>query len=314
MQKDGRSGLDDAQLEAIGAALSRSVALIQGPPGTGKSYVGARIAKLLLAQPSASAAMGPLLVLCYTNHALDQFLASLLDAGVCGIVRVGARGADAAEGSGDPRLEARSIKRLRAHANAQLSSREELLKRLARLPDPHLALKQQQQQQARADEEDLAWDALDDAAEQRASAVAGVAGLVRESAKHVKTIREAQQLMDVNILRGAAPPPLWSGVVGMTTTGAARMQRVVAALRPRVVLVEEAGEIHEAHILASIPRLGAVVLVEEAGEIHEAHILASISPQTEQLILIGDHLQASPAPAVAVSELTGYCTASGKIF
>jgi hypothetical protein len=34
----------------------------QGPPGTGKSFVGARIARLLLAQRGAAAVMGPLLV------------------------------------------------------------------------------------------------------------------------------------------------------------------------------------------------------------------------------------------------------------
>lgn len=37
-----------------------------------------------------------------------------------------------------------------------------------------------------------------------------------------------------------------------------------------------------------------VVLVEEAGEILEAHILTSLGPQTEQLIMIGDHKQLRP--------------------
>lgn len=35
--------------------------------------------------------------------------------------------------------------------------------------------------------------------------------------------------------------------------------------------------------------MNALVLVEEAGEIPESHILTSLGPQTQQLILIGDH-------------------------
>ncbi len=37
-----------------------------------------------------------------------------------------------------------------------------------------------------------------------------------------------------------------------------------------------------------------IVVCEEAAEVLEAHILASLSPQSEQLILIGDHEQLRP--------------------
>jgi hypothetical protein len=37
-----------------------------------------------------------------------------------------------------------------------------------------------------------------------------------------------------------------------------------------------------------------IVLVEEAAEVMEAHILASLAPSTEHLILIGDHEQLRP--------------------
>jgi hypothetical protein len=52
--------------------------VIQGPPGTGKTYLGLRIVQTLLknkrfwADPKARSS--PILVICYTNHALDQFL------------------------------------------------------------------------------------------------------------------------------------------------------------------------------------------------------------------------------------------------
>ncbi|XP_078457991.1 NFX1-type zinc finger-containing protein 1 [Lampetra planeri] len=86
--------LDESQAEALRLALSRELAIIQGPPGTGKTYVGLKIAQLLLhnapvwqkGQPS------PVLVVCYTNHALDQFLEGIARFEK-DLVRVGGRSA-----------------------------------------------------------------------------------------------------------------------------------------------------------------------------------------------------------------------------
>ena len=36
--------------------------------------------------------------------------------------------------------------------------------------------------------------------------------------------------------------------------------------------------------------------MEEAGEVFEAHVLASLAPTVEHLILIGDHEQLRPKP------------------
>ncbi|GBM69727.1 NFX1-type zinc finger-containing protein 1 [Araneus ventricosus] len=86
--------LDPSQYAAIKAALTKRFVLIQGPPGTGKTYVGLRIVQLLLhnfekfATPSHC---GPILVVCYTNHALDQFLEGALQF-TNRIVRIGGRG------------------------------------------------------------------------------------------------------------------------------------------------------------------------------------------------------------------------------
>lgn len=40
----------------------------------GKTYVGLKIAKALLNNSMVWSANSPMLVVCYTNHALDQFL------------------------------------------------------------------------------------------------------------------------------------------------------------------------------------------------------------------------------------------------
>ena len=69
--------LDPAQQASVLHALSSELALIQGPPGTGKSYTGIALVKTLL-KSSEDAALGPILIVCYTNHALDQFLESLV--------------------------------------------------------------------------------------------------------------------------------------------------------------------------------------------------------------------------------------------
>ncbi|KAI5066362.1 hypothetical protein GOP47_0018986 [Adiantum capillus-veneris] len=60
-------------------------------------------------------------------------------------------------------------------------------------------------------------------------------------------------------------------VIGMTTTGAAINQDILAAVSP------------------------AIVLVEEAAEILEPHLMAFLSPNVKHLILVGDHKQLRPS-------------------
>ena len=67
----GGSVLDDSQVEAVRTALSRELALIQGPPGTGKTFVGLKVVKALLDNYRVRR-QAPLVIVCYTNHALDQ--------------------------------------------------------------------------------------------------------------------------------------------------------------------------------------------------------------------------------------------------
>ncbi|KAK4901411.1 hypothetical protein LTR49_027282 [Elasticomyces elasticus] len=83
-----RSTLDQGQAEAVVRSLSRSLALIQGPPGTGKSYAGVQLIKILLTYKLA-VGLGPIVCVCFTNHALDQGLERLLDEGVQRLIRIG---------------------------------------------------------------------------------------------------------------------------------------------------------------------------------------------------------------------------------
>jgi len=86
--------LDDSQMEALQFALTRELAIIQGPPGTGKTYVGLKIVQALLTNEPVwqiSVQKFPILVVCYTNHALDQFLEGIYKCQKTSIVRVGGR-------------------------------------------------------------------------------------------------------------------------------------------------------------------------------------------------------------------------------
>ena len=89
--------LDESQINALQMALTQEVSVIQGPPGTGKTYIGLKIVEALLQNrrtwdPHRNS---PILVVCYTNHALDQFLEGIQGSGIKNnnpkIVRVGGR-------------------------------------------------------------------------------------------------------------------------------------------------------------------------------------------------------------------------------
>ena len=85
--------LNESQLDAMKLALTKEMAIIQGPPGTGKTYVGLKIMNILLQQMRQKKwnELAPILVVCFTNHALDQFLEGMLGFCKSGIVRVGGR-------------------------------------------------------------------------------------------------------------------------------------------------------------------------------------------------------------------------------
>ena len=79
--------------------------------------------------------------------------------------------------------------------------------------------------------------------------------------------REVMQEEDLHVLQDAR-------VIGMTTTCAARYRQILQRISPKIVLVEE------------------------AAEVLEAHIITSLTKGCQHLILIGDHQQLRPSNAV----------------
>ena len=63
-------------------------------------------------------------------------------------------------------------------------------------------------------------------------------------------------------------------LAGVTTTGVAKFQKLFQSVQPEAIIVEE------------------------AAEVLEAHIVAALSPATKHLVLIGDHEQLRPSTAV----------------
>ncbi|KAF9909958.1 NFX1-type zinc finger-containing protein 1 [Linnemannia zychae] len=76
-------------MDAMQRMLTKEFAVVQGPPGTGKTFLGLLTTWMLLDQFQTSTA-GAIVVVCQTNHALDQFLEGIM-AFDDRIIRLGSR-------------------------------------------------------------------------------------------------------------------------------------------------------------------------------------------------------------------------------
>ncbi|XP_033724515.1 NFX1-type zinc finger-containing protein 1-like [Pecten maximus] len=73
-------GMDISQYRAFSDGLMQGLALIQGPPGTGKTVIALKMLEMLLNNENiwCKINVGPIILLSYTNHALDQFLEGIV--------------------------------------------------------------------------------------------------------------------------------------------------------------------------------------------------------------------------------------------
>ena len=119
------TSMDDSQLDAVKNALTKEISVIQGPPGTGKTFVGLKVMRALLDNRGARGlgANGPILVVCFTNHALDQFLEGIMQF-EANVVRIGSR-------SKSELLKERNLKSLlmemNMHTNEHTKTRKQML-------------------------------------------------------------------------------------------------------------------------------------------------------------------------------------------
>lgn len=317
-----------AQLRSLINGLKNPLAQIQGPPGTGKSFIGALIVLQILQLTERR-----IVVLSFTNHALDQFLADLEDIGVdeSSIVRLGSKCSAETESF---KLENRmkdsrfrlspatwtAINALKANLSRTQGALHDLHHNLARHQVPpegilnllefsendsghwhafqvpaserdagfrtvlsgnHKAAPEDLYDRwrrgldcplAMSDEHIATWklslesrQILDErwSQEVRKEDIAQYAVLSEEAGELQNQIDQLYDEAKRNLVRSMR-------VVGCTTTGAAMYQSIISTAAPDVVIVEE------------------------AGEILEAHVVAALSPSVKQLILIGDHKQLRP--------------------
>jgi AAA domain len=330
-----KTTLDPSQADALHHAFTSRIALIQGPPGTGKTFIGSLMARMIRENTDET-----ILCVCYTNHALDQFLEHMLDFGESRIVRIGGKSKSDRLEKFNIRNLARqksdhveqigfNIKKLDALIHEQKERLDERMKQIEteitwneikdylqyEFPDtlqfltlPHVddgfIIKGRRGKDA---DESWLWTLwskgkdfpkqLDDyydyispnffrfwqmplhsrielIGEWRTNILSDMTGGIYESVNKLNELQKTKesyyQEKQLQILKEAR-------IIGATTSGAAIHKPILDEVAASVVLVEEAGEVLESHILTSLS-------------------LADLnnSNGTKHLILIGDHKQLRP--------------------
>ncbi|KXH26632.1 hypothetical protein CSIM01_02933 [Colletotrichum simmondsii] len=323
------SSLDKTQSEAILNSLRRSFALIQGPPGTGKSYTGEALIKVLLANKS-KAKLGPIMCVCYTNHALDQLLEHLLDGGVQNIIRIGSRSKSDRLAPVNLRAVARDMTRTAAEGQALYKSVETLDGDTEQIRDTlsdfifsrdnekirlHLA------EHYPAQHEELMGPTLrnfDDEGEgwQTVSYSRGnvfkkwlAGGLPTNTTRPLRRLRHLK-LSDLYHQERILLYQEWlDEVLTGEIDSLSNMHKVYQGHKDSNSKIRSSIDLRclqEANIIGvtttglatNLDLLrqvhGKVLVCEEAGEVLEAHLLTALLPTIEHAILIGDHLQLRP--------------------
>ena len=294
--------------------------------GTGKSYVGALIAKILKDHTKER-----ILVLTYTNHALDQFLEDLQKIGIPNelMVRLGSKSSTATKPllmtaqKGTYRMSPQTWNMIDLQNQEAESYLDALDDKVAQFSTFH-ATDQVILDYLEFSEDSEFFDAFvvptnDDGMTRvgrRGKAISNLylieqwtagrdAGvfrtyaetkfpkvwLIEPKARIRRRAQWRQEILDEQVAEIATLFKMYKKcrdqvlqlrkgrsshimqmkrIIGCTTTGAAMYTEELCKVAP------------------------GIILVEEAGEILESHILTAMTAQTKQLILIGDHKQLRP--------------------
>ena len=321
------TSLDDAQCYALVNSLRRSLALIQGPPGTGKSHVAVQLVKVLLASRKA-AEMGPIICICYTNHALDQFLEHLLADGTEQLIRMGGSSkssileplnlrnvASDMERTKLEKSEAWECRKKLQEAGEEVSTLLSELKRantLVTIRD-YLAAHytHHHEELFRATDEDgfsIVRNRRRDPIQQWLREGYSSIGPSTPSRSH--NVLLYTSLMDMSSSERLALHEFWVRQIRdqLTAQLSEAIQDFITAKNNLAICNRELDLrcLKQAHVIGVttsglaknvelLRRLRAkVLLCEEAGEILEAHTLTALLPSVEHAIFIGDHEQLRP--------------------
>ncbi|KAF7118726.1 hypothetical protein CNMCM5793_008346 [Aspergillus hiratsukae] len=295
--------LDPSQLESLLAGLTQRVSLIQGPPGTGKSFIGALLTKVLHDHTNEK-----ILVMCYTNHALDQFLEDLLDIGInpSAIVRIGSKSTARTQPLSFDAHTAKDALNTAFSGYRNLVSTSHIVMDYLEFEEPDiydaLALPEEENGMTTVgsgghaigkdylyarwvkgmdagvfanclpDASRSVWEMSKDVRNEkrRAWEHAILDEQITTVKNHAVQFNQCCSRLE-NLFGDKTRDILRSKrIIGCTTTAAAKYSKDIRNVSP------------------------GIVLLEEAGEILESHVLAALAPKTKQLVLIGDHLQLRP--------------------
>ncbi|KAI5818042.1 hypothetical protein BZA77DRAFT_244218, partial [Pyronema omphalodes] len=328
---EDNTSLDHGQSKGLIAALTQEISLLQGPPGTGKSYLGLQIVRILL-ESCPLKDIGPIVCVCYTNHALDQFLEELLDKKITDIVRIGGR-------SSSERLAEKNLRNISRNfgysektfgLSNKLQGLSKSLKTLSLLlqeigeglagdPSCWNSLRcileyyypnvfnefsspehiQNSFRQISPQENFSKWCPLQDNPTSQKLQRFSLDEIFNRPSIWNTTEQERRKLIDhwVSLFIDKAPDLL--------EQYASQYQEMIAEYRSlkqtsdlealssaRIIGVTTTGLAKNINLLRGLT--AKVVLCEEAGEVLEGHLLNSILPSCEHLILIGDHEQLRP--------------------
>ncbi|KAM5494308.1 hypothetical protein MaudMau93_000324 [Microsporum audouinii] len=319
--------LDDSQMISLCNSLFQRVSLIQGPPGTGKSFIGALITKALHDSTSQK-----ILVVCFTNHALDQFLEDLMDIGIpqSAMIRLGGKSTD--------RTRPLMIREMPSVKSTRMQwARIDTLKRSICHSERKLKDVFNRYQTANIQKKHLMefleflseglpfYDTFTVPETENGTTRVGKAGKAMSPFYLLdRWIRGESNAGALQNLQPIGADAVWKMPLALRQSTLARWQTAILddlvieirdigrqfnldrAELDRLFRERDAGIIKTKRIIACTTNGAAkysaeiqnaapgVIIVEEAGEILEAHILTSLGLHTEQLILIGDHKQLRP--------------------
>ncbi|KAJ5115583.1 P-loop containing nucleoside triphosphate hydrolase protein [Penicillium atrosanguineum] len=297
--------LDYSQLCSLLAGLSQNVSIIQGPPGTGKSFIGALLAKAFHDETQEK-----ILVMCYTNHALDQFLEDLLDIGIDASSIVGFTRSRTSwdiinnlentliQQETELQQSFNRYKKTDANAAFILSFLEfedpEYFEALS-VPDDEVGMMTigARGQVVKNDYLYNRWVQGKDAGAFQASLPFSCGAVWKLS----NDKRQEKHNIWIRALLEELTESLSTYVSQFnqlqSNLNAVWLERNRAILKSKRIIgcTTTAAAMYFADICQAAP---GIVLVEEAGEILESHVLAAMTQETKQLVLIGDHLQLRP--------------------
>ena len=294
--------------------------------GTGKSFIGSLIAKILRDETQET-----ILVLTYTNHALDQFLADIQNIGVTksSIVRLGHRGSDETKDlniseQNNTYKIGRSAWQMREDYKSEGEGYYEVLARTTRdfiqNPLSHGTVLDYLE----FSEDSEFFDAFQIPRTRDDMTVVGRDG---KPIHHHYLINEWEHGRNAGVFCDIAEkqfPEVWAldpkerdalnlkWTKAIIEDDASKITDLVSKYNGCRHRVEQINREKDAFVLKEKRIIGCtttaaakyneeiraaspgIIIVEEAGEILESHILTALTPNTKQLVLIGDHKQLRP--------------------